>query len=70
MPNVQLGRRWKEEGRAGKPPVVIPGLLTYEDYLRRLAKWDELNRTVRLDGHFYEGDQVLMFPPSRLDEAI
>lgn len=69
VPNVQLGCRWKEEGGVGTPRVVIPGLLTYADYLRRLAKWDEANRTVRLDGHFYEGDQALMFPPAWLDQA-
>ena len=69
-PNVQLGLRWQEEGRAGVPPVPIPGLLTYPEYLRREQQWDEVKRTTRLHGHFYEGDQKLLFPMAWLDVAI
>ncbi len=69
VPNVELGRCWREAEKDGQPPLIIPGLLTYQDYLRREAEWDEVQRTTRLYGRFYEGDLVLMFPPAWLDAA-
>jgi len=56
-PNVQAGLRWQDAGKSGPPPVLIPGLLTYQEFLRRQQEWDEVQRTTRLYGHFYEGDQ-------------
>jgi hypothetical protein len=69
-PNVQLGIKWKEAGRQGSPPIVIPGLLTYEDYIRREQTYDEVQRTTRLHGHFYEGDQAMLFPATWLESAM
>jgi hypothetical protein len=68
-PNVQLGLRWQQENRAGAPLVLISGLLTYAEYLRREQQWDEVKRTTRLHGHFYEGDRALLFPAEWLDAA-
>ena len=68
-PNVQLGLRWQEEGREGTPPVMIPGLLTYEEYLRRKQQWDEVKQIIRLHGHFYEGEHAVLFPTKWLDVA-
>ena len=68
-PNVQLGLRWKQEGLAGVPPVPIPGLLTYPEYLRREQQWNEVEQTTRLHGRFYEGDRALLFPAKWLDVA-
>lgn len=69
-PNVKAGRRWKELGRAGAPPLLIAGLLTYEEYVRREATWDEVKKTCRLFGHFHEGDASLLFPMTWLDAAM
>ena len=69
-PNVQAGFRWKELGKPGSPPVLIPGLLTYEEYVRREQQWNEVQRTTRLHGHFYEGDQAVVFPAQWLDAAM
>ena len=68
-PNVQLGKRWEEENRQRDPPVLIPGLLTYSEYLRREQQWDEVKRTTRLHGRFYEGERALLFPAKWLDVA-
>ena len=69
-PNVQVGMRWRDEGRPGRPPVLIPGLLSYAEYLRRDQEWDEVKRTTRLHGEFYEGDQAVLFPMQWLDAAM
>ena len=69
-PNVQLGLKWKAAGRKGHAPQVISGLLTYDDYLRRAASYDEIQRITRLEGQFYEGDQAMLFPATWLDSAM
>jgi len=69
-PNVKAGMRWQELGREGPPPVLISGLLTYEEFVRREATWDLVKKTTRLYGQFYEGDQALLFPMTWLDAAM
>ena len=69
-PNVQAGMRWKQAGNSGPPPVLISGLLSYEEFLRREHRWDEVQRTTRLYGHFYEGDRAVLFPTHWLDAAM
>ena len=69
-PNVQAGIQWREAGHLGKPPVLIPGLLSYEEFLRREQQWDEVQRTTRLYGRFYEGEQAVVFPTAWLDAAM
>lgn len=69
-PNVQAGMRWREAGNEGRPPVMIPGLLSYEEFVRREQEWDEIKKTTRLYGQFYEGDQMRMFPDRWLDLAM
>jgi hypothetical protein len=69
-PNVKAGLRWKELGRTGPPPALIPGLLSYDEFVRREATWDPVKKTTRLYGRFYEGDQALLFPMHWLDAAM
>lgn len=69
-PNVQVGLQWKETGQSGKPPLLIPGLLSHDDYLRRDRQWDDVQRTTRLHGRFYEGDQAMLYPADWLDAAM
>lgn len=49
--------------------VIVPGVLTYEDYEKRRATWDKIRQCVSLDAEFYEGAEVLMFPPIWLNRA-
>lgn len=46
-----------------------PGVLTYEEYVQRLATWDSVRKCIGLDGKFWEGSEVLMYPPEWLDRA-
>lgn len=69
-PNVRAALRWREVGQEGQPPLMIPGLLSHDDYVRREREWDEVKKTTRLFGKFYEGSQAKLFPPAWLDLAM
>ena len=68
-PNVRLALA---ELKAGKPvsnKVLIPGVLTYEEYRQRLATWDKIRACVGLDANFYEGPEQLLYPPEWLNRS-
>jgi hypothetical protein len=44
--------------------------LTFADFERRRQGWDLVKRTTRLHGHFYEGDEAMLYPPDWLDQAM
>lgn len=69
-PNVEMGLRWREAGNPGRAPLLIPGLLGYDDYLRREQELDEVQRMIRLYGQFYEGDRAVLYPTAWLDAAM
>ena len=68
-PNVKLGLA--QEARGGKPDFkeVLPGVLNYATYKQRRLTWDKIRQCVGLDGLFYEGAEVLLYPPDWLDRA-
>ncbi len=68
-PNVQLGLLLANAGQTGRSSLLIPGLLSYEEFVQRNQEWDEVKRTTRLHGFFYEGDQAMLFPAAWLDVA-
>lgn len=68
-PNVILGKKQESLGIRPTHDILIPGLKTYEDYNRHLALWDEMKRCICLDGKFYEGREVKLFPTPWLDRA-
>lgn len=68
-PNVRYGMA---EVRAGKEPtdtIIVPGVKTHSDYVKHRSLWDKIKQCVSLDADFYEGAEVLMFPPAWLDAA-
>lgn len=71
-PNVQAGMYWEQlpkDSRTARPPVIIDGLISYEDYLRRKHEMPEPERIMRLEGQFYTGDQALLFTHAALDAS-
>jgi len=62
-PNVQLGMLQEAVGDPITNERLIPGVLSYEEYLERRREWDPILQCVGLDGEFYEGAEVKMFPP-------
>lgn len=73
-PNVQHAMDQQRAGVVPTGEIVIPGLLPWEDYCKRRgigqpAIWDKVKQCVGLDAEFYEGAEVLMFPPDWLNRA-
>lgn len=48
---------------------LLPGVLTYAEYKKRRKLWDKIRQCVGLDAMFYEGAEILLFPPEWLDRA-
>ncbi len=48
---------------------IVPGVLTYDDYLKRRATWDKVRQCIGLDAEFYAGAAVLLFPPDWLNHS-
>ena len=66
-PNVKIGMHRASQCIPGPHPLLIPGLLSYDEYLVRDQEWDEVKKTMRLRGRFYEGEQTMLFPVEWLD---
>ncbi len=68
-PNVKLGMAEKRVGKPISNKDLIPGILTYADYMLRRKIWDPMRQSIGLDAVFYEGSELKMFPKDWLDEA-
>lgn len=68
-PNVRLGLEERARGKDPSGRVVLQGVLSWEEYQTRLATWDPIRCCVGLDAQFYEGAELLMFPPEWLNQA-
>ena len=68
-PNVRLGEIQKQNGKKITNEVLVPGLITYRDYLKRRAVFDEIRQCISLDAEFYKGPEILLFPPTWLNLA-
>ena len=68
-PNVRLAMAERAAGIEPSGEVLVPGVLTWDEYCKRRATWDKIRQTIGLDAIFYEGAEVLMFPPDWLDRA-
>jgi hypothetical protein len=68
-PNVQAGLKYEALGLPVPEEVIIPGVLPYHDYKKRLETWDPVRICIGLRGTFWEGAEVLLYPPEWLNLA-
>jgi len=61
-PNVRAGR-------AGHKEIIVPGVVTWEDYQKRRKQWGHEQQAWGLDAEFYEGPELLLFPSDWLNRA-
>ena len=66
-PNVQLGFLQERAGTKPTGEMVVDGVLPYHEYRKRRKTWDVIKQTIGLDARFWEGAEMLMFPPDWLD---
>lgn len=69
-PNVRLYLSQKERGVAITDEVLVPGVLTAEEYRQRLVAWDEIQKQVSLWARFYEGPELKLFPSEWLAHSV
>lgn len=69
-PNVQVALQLKSEGiDPALAGVSLEGVLPWEKYEFRRAKWDKVRQAVSLDAQFWKGSDELMFPPQNLNAS-
>src|SRR5678816_1676443 len=68
-PNVAYAREQQKRGIKPDNRIIVPGLLSWDEYCARRATWDPVRQCIGLDGKFYQGAQLLLYPPDWLDNA-
>lgn len=68
-PNVRLALAQQRAGKKPTGEVIVPGCKTWEEYQENRRLWDPVQQCVSLDAEFWEGADVLMFPPEWLNRA-
>lgn len=68
-PNVRFAEKEIAEGKKPSGRILIPGVVSYEDYVTRRATWDEMHQCIGLDAEFYEGSDINLFAPAVLQLA-
>lgn len=68
-PNVRYALAEIRAGRKPSGRMLLPGVKDYDEYVKNRATWDKIQQCVSLDGEFYEGAELLLFPPEWLNLA-
>lgn len=68
-PNVRAALPYAHRGLTPPPKFLIPGVLPWLDYKKRRETWDPVMQCVGLDADFWEGAEVLLYPPQWLNRA-
>jgi hypothetical protein len=68
-PNVKLALEQKARGEEPTGEMLVPGVLPYDDYVKRRRMWDKIRQCIGLDAQFWTGTEALLFPPEWLNKA-
>ena len=68
-PNVRLAKAQLQVGVTPTGEQLIPGVLSWREYQKRRATWDESRQCIGLEATFWEGSTVMLTPPQWLDRA-
>lgn len=69
-PNVRLAEAQIAKGLEPTYETLIPGVIDYSLYQKRRKMWDPMDQCIKLDAEFYEGTEILLFPPVWLNAAV
>jgi hypothetical protein len=68
-PNVQLALAQQARGMKPTGQQILEGVVSWQEYQKRLALWDEVLQCIGLRAQFYRGSQNLLYPPLWLNRA-
>ena len=68
-PNVMLAQAQIAAGQEVTGEVLYEGVLTWDEYCHRRATWDPKRQREGLDAEWWEGADLLLFPPPWLNRA-
>lgn len=68
-PNVKLGLAQQAAGIKPTGEEVLPGVLSWDEFQKRLNTWDAVRLTIGIYAQFYTGAEILLFPPEWLNRA-
>lgn len=68
-PNVQLARAQISGGKQPTGEVIIPGVLPWKEYQKRLKIWDKVRQAIGLHARFWKGAETLLYPPDWLNNS-
>lgn len=68
-PNVRLAQVQIALGEKPTNEVIIPGVLGFEEYVKRRKLWDPMKQCISLDADFYEGAETKMYPSEWLNRC-
>lgn len=68
-PNVEYGLLQKKLGETPTNEVLVEGILSYDEYVKRKNTWDKIRQHIGLGGKFWDGGESLLYPPAWLDRA-
>ncbi|MEM2932515.1 MAG: hypothetical protein QXQ02_00010 [Halobacteria archaeon] len=69
-PNVKLAKRQIRAGLEPTGEIIVPGILTYDEYIKRRKLWDKMQQTICLDAKFYKESALMLFPDSVLKRCM
>lgn len=61
-PNVRRALLQQARGEEPDGMVVVPNVLTWQEYLHRRATWDPQRQCEGLDARWYKGPEIMLFP--------
>lgn len=65
-PNVRYALNELAQGKPVSHTIVVPGVLTYDELLKRRRTWDKIRQTIGLDAEFPKDARLFLFPPNIL----
>ena len=68
-PNVRYALAELKNGEKPSHRILVPGVLSYKEYQKRIQTWDPIRKSISIDARFYKGAEVLLYPPAWLDRA-
>jgi hypothetical protein len=68
-PNIRLALGEIAKAQEPSRRMLIDGVKDYDEYEKNLATWDEIQQCVSLEGEFYEGLEVKLYPADWLNKS-